>query len=224
MECRAETDGQHIGGYAAVFSTDHRLAMSRNLGGFVERVLPSAFNQAKQSGFPGAICRYNHDPNMLLGTISGRTLELTVDNVGLSYRVLPPQSRADILDLVTRGDIDHSSFAFRVPSGGDEWSLTEQNYPMRSLVDVQLVDVAPVLDAAYPDATVGLRSLAEHFEADLDEVRSMAADDELRKFFMRTDGDAGAPAKRAKPRLLGAAAAAALLARRDDPYVDADPE
>jgi hypothetical protein len=221
VECRAIADGQRIGGYAAVFHTAGNPVMSRNLGGFVERVMPTAFNQARMAGFPGMVCRYNHDGNMLLGTIAGHTLELEVDNVGLRYDVVPPKARADILELVGRGDVQHSSFAFRCPKGGDEWAMTEQNYPMRSLIDVQGVDVAPVVDPAYPDATAGLRSLAEFVDADLEEVRSLAQADELRKFFVRTDIDGGAPPRKpSKPRLLGAAAAAALLERRFDPFAE----
>ena len=46
---------------------------------------------------------------------------------------------------------------------------------MRTLVSVELVDVAPVgEEPAYPDATAGLRSLARHFDADPDEVTAMA--------------------------------------------------
>lgn len=219
VECRAVDEGKRIIGYGAVFHTTANPVISRNLGGFVERVMPSAFNQARHAGFPGAVARYNHDSNMLLGTVAGRTLALEVDNVGLRYDVLPPQSRGDILELVARGDVQHSSFAFRVPSDGEDWSLSEQNYPMRSLLDVQLVDVAPVVDPAYPDASAGLRSLAERFDADPEEVRAMAAADELRKFFVRTD-TAGPPRKPERKRLLGAAAATQLLERRFDPWTD----
>lgn len=225
VECRAEASRNHIAGYAAVFHTPGNPVTSRNLGGFVERVIPTAFNQARHAGWPGVVCRYNHDGNMLLGTTAGRTVTLGVDKTGLHYDVDPPQSRADILELVSRGDVQHSSFAFRVPSGGEEWELSEQNYPLRSLVDVQLVDVAPVVDPAYPDATAGLRSLADHFGADFAEVRSMADADELRRFFVRTDRSSVSPQVKPKPapkRMLGAAAAMQLMARRFDPYIDED--
>ena len=211
MELRTTADGQRIGGYGAVFGK-----LSRNLGGFVERVGDGAFNQSRALGWPNVVCRYNHDANMVLGTTAGGTLQLRTDNVGLDYEVLPPQARADIVELVQRRDIQFSSFAFRVPQGGDEWSTTDQNYPMRTLHEVQLVDVAPVLDPAYPDATAGLRSLAAHFGADPDEVRTMAANDELRRFFVRTD-NRGAPVK-PKPTLFAPAAAVQLLARRSDPW------
>ena len=74
-----------------------------------------------------------------------------------------------------RRDIQFSSFAFRVPPGGDEWGVTDQDYPMRTLHEVQLVDVAPVLDPAYPDATAGLRSLAAAMDAPFEDVAELAA-------------------------------------------------
>jgi HK97 family phage prohead protease len=225
VECRAETEGQRIIGYGAVFHTKERPVMSRNLGGFIERVLPSAFNQAKHDGWPGAVCRYNHDGNMLLGTRAGNTLSLETDRFGLRYDVLPPQSRADILELVARGDVQHSSFAFRVPNGGEEWELSDQNYPLRSLVAVQLVDVAPVVDPAYPDASAAIRSLADQMGVEESEVRKLADQDELRRFFMRTDraSTSGRPRPAPKPepkRLLGAAAMADLMEKRFDPHID----
>ena len=46
------------------------------------------------------VCRYNHDANMVLGTTAGGTLQLRTDSVGLDYEVVPPQARADIVELV----------------------------------------------------------------------------------------------------------------------------
>jgi HK97 family phage prohead protease len=185
------------------------------LGGFVEVVDPIAFNQSRVDGWPDVIARYNHDDNMLLGTTAAGTLRLGLDAYGLSYEVDPPSSMAHVTELVQRGDVRKSSFAFRTVS--DDWSTTEQGYPLRRLTGVQLVDVAPVNTPAYPDSTAGLRSLAAKFDADIEEVRSMAQADELRKFFVRTDGPA--PQRKPKKGMAGHAAAAALLARREDPYV-----
>lgn len=205
-------DGQppHIVGYGAVFDRP-----SRNLGGFIEFVGTDAFNRAGLEGWPGAVCRYNHDMNLLLGTVGGNTLTLRTDNIGLFYDVLPPKSRADITELVERGDVRHSSFAFRVPPGGDEWGVSDQSYPMRTLHELELVDVAPVVTPAYPDATAGLRSLAMRFDASEEEVRKLAETDELRRFFIRT-GDLPSPtAPRAPEPITGAAARMLLLKKRD---------
>lgn len=213
VELRDADDRRSIAGYGAVFNR-----LSRNLGGFVETVGTGAFNESRADGWPNVVARYNHDTNMLLGTVAGRTLELRVDDVGLWYDVTPPSARGDVHELVQRGDVRHSSFAFRVPRGGDDWSTTDQGYPQRTLLAVQLVDVAPVLDPAYPDATAQARalaaafeSLADHLDVPEDEVRSRAAADELRKFFVRTDTESSAgPAK----RTFGPLAVAQLLANK----------
>jgi HK97 family phage prohead protease len=204
--------GKRIGGYAAQFGK-----LSQNLGGFVERVAPSFFNKSRGDGWPGVVARYNHDDNMLLGTSDARTLELRIDEYGLWYDVLPPASRADVVELVQRGDVRRSSFAFRLPAGGDEWGLSDQGYPQRTLVSGALVDVAPVNTPAYLDTSAGLRSLAEAKDADPEEVRSLAEQNELRRLFVVTAGP-GAPARPAPRRLFGPAAVAAVLARREDPW------
>jgi HK97 family phage prohead protease len=209
-ELRADNGAKRVGGYAATFNRQ-----SKNLGGFIEVVDPIAFNQARGDGWPDVIARYNHDDNQLLGTTAAGTLRMSLDSYGLSYDVLPPASMSHVVELVERGDVRKSSFAFRTVS--DDWSTTEQGYPLRRLTAVQLVDVAPVNTPAYADTSAGLRSLADKFEADFEEVRSMAQADELRKFFVRTDGPQ--PKKPARKGMFGPAAAAALLARKEDPYI-----
>lgn len=211
-ELRAfEGDRHTIGGYAAVFNRN-----SKNLGGFLENVDPIAFNQSRGDGWPEVICRYNHDDNQLLGTTAAATLRIGLDKYGLSYDVDPPRAMEHITELVQRGDVRKSSFAFRTIE--DDWTTTEQGYPLRRLLAVQLVDVAPVNIPAYADTSAGLRSLADKFGADLTEVRSLAEQDELRKFFVRTD-NRGRPKPAPKKGLFGPSAAIALLERKEDPYV-----
>lgn len=209
VQLRGTADRQLIGGYAAVFNK-----FSRNLGGFVEQVAPTAFNRSRGNGFPNVVARFNHDDNALLGTIGARTLTLNVDSTGLDYEVDPPKSRADIVELVSRGDVSNSSFAFRmIGDGGDEWGTSDQGYPMRTLLSVELVDVAPVVSPAYPDATAGLRSLAKHKDASFEEVRKLAEKDELRTFFVRTDQKGRIPVVTQGP-----AARIAILGREKDPW------
>ena len=206
VEVRTVEGKPRIGGYAIVFGK-----LSRNLGGFVERSEPHVVNQARSLGWPGVVCRFNHDSNMILGTTAGATLRLQPDNWGLDYDVDPPSARADIVELVERRDIQFSSFAFRVPAGGDEWGVTDQDYPLRTLHEIQLIDVAPVLDPAYPDATAGLRSLAGAMDAPFEDVAELAAADELRRFFVRTDRPSFTPPK---PKITGAMAKMKLMEKR----------
>ena len=218
VEVREAADGNRIAGYASVFQR-----MSRPLGGFVEEILPDAFSRSQVEGFPGAVCRFNHDPNLLLGTMSGRTLALRTDRTGLYYDVLPPQSRADILELVKRGDIRHSSFAFRMSADGEEWTVSDQNYPLRRIHEIaELVDVAPVVNPAYPDATAGLRSLAAFKDIEFEEVRMLAEGDRLSELFIRTDnkGQKKPIVRPDKPGLFGPAAAMQLMNRKADPWED----
>lgn len=206
VEYRAKDNGTKIGGYAAVFNS-----LSQNLGGFVEEIAPEFFNKSRGDGWPGVVARFNHDDNMLLGTIAGGTLRLMVDGTGLDYTVEPPNARADISELVSRGDVRQSSFAFQTFE--DEWGVTDQNFPKRRLISGKLVDVAPVVSPAYLDTTAGLRSLAKKVGADLEEVRTMAAANELRKFFVKT----GSPTQPVKPPKRGHSALAALLAKKAPP-------
>lgn len=201
VEVRSGDAGKRtIGGYAAKFNKP-----SQNLGGFVEYIAPAAFNRSRGNDWPDVMARYNHDDNMLLGTTNAHTLRLSVDETGLVYDVDLPRSRGDVYELVERGDVAKSSFAFRViGEDGEEWGLTDQNFPKRTLLSVELVDVAPVNAPAYMDTSTAMRSLAHHVHADEAEVRRLAEEGELRKFFVRTDG--GPPAKRtlsgAEARLL----------------------
>lgn len=188
-ESRAKS-ARSIGGYAAVFNR-----VSQNLGGFVERIDPAFFNKSAGDGWPGVMARYNHDDNQLLGTSAAGTLRLKVDGVGLDYTVDTPRTREDVLELVQRGDVRQSSFAFTVFE--DDWSQTPEGFPLRTLLSGRLIDVAPVNNPAYLDTSVGARSaldsLARKFDADPVEVRALAAKGELVSLFTTTDRtDSGA--------------------------------
>lgn len=198
VEIRAgsDTNTMTIGGYAAKFDR-----LSQNLGGFVERIAPGFFNKSRGDGWPGVVARYNHDDNQLLGTSRAGTLRLGIDDVGLNYAVDLPTARADVYELVQRGDVAQSSFAFIAFE--EDWSMTDQNFPLRTLVSGALRDVAPVNTPAYEDTSVAVRnldaafaSLAKKFDADVAEVRKLAEANELVRFFKRTDGGSGPEPKR----------------------------
>lgn len=184
VELRAGADGaQKVGGYALVYAR-----YSQNLGGYVEQCAPGLADKSIADGVD-VLARYQHDSDMLLGRVSAGTCRVASDSVGVTYEAdLPDTSYArDLAVLLARKDVRHSSFAFRCLE--DEWGFTEQGFPLRTLIAVQLVDVAPVVTPAYLDTTSGLRSLAERRGLDLDVVTKAAASNELGAL-MR----AGAPA------------------------------
>lgn len=178
VELRSGT-GRTIGGYAAKFNR-----MSQNLGGFVEQIDPRFFNKSRGDGWPNVIARYNHDDNMVLGTSNAGTLRLSLDDVGLLYEADLPSSRADVFELVQRGDVSKSSFAFITIE--DDWGTNDQGFPLRTLISGRLIDVAPVNTPAYTDTSTGLRSLAAHVGAPLEDVQRLAGRNELRKLLTRS--------------------------------------
>ena len=135
-----------------------------------------------------------------------------------------PECRNDVLEMVERGDIGNSSFAFQTFE--DDWGLTERGFPLRTLVSGRLIDVAPVSTPAYRDTTVGLRSLAQHMSAPIEDVIALARAGELPRLFVRTDrvesralaSGANAKlqtlAKASKPPMPGAVAVARTLAKK----------
>jgi HK97 family phage prohead protease len=176
VELRSGASSRAIGGLAAVFGR-----RSQDLGGFTEVVEKSAFNRTLGDG-GNVVCRFEHET--LLGTTAAGTLQLNVEQRGLDYVVDVPFSREDVLELVQRGDIRSSSFSFQAME--QEWRH-DLGFPVRHLVSVRLIDVAPVTIPAYEDATVALRSLGVQFDADPNDVFDMARDHELSKLFVRTD-------------------------------------
>lgn len=177
VEFRAAPEGSGkvgtLTGYAAVYNR-----RSQNLGGFVEQVHPDAFTRSLGDG-PSVLARYNHDDNYLLGTTDAETLRVSSDNIGLAYEVDLPDTSAgrDVAELGRRGDVRFSSFAFRTID--DEWGVTEDGFPLRTLLAVQLVDVAPVNNPAYRDTTAAVRSLAERVGLD-PAALTTAAPEEIR--------------------------------------------
>jgi hypothetical protein len=211
VEVRRGPDGNPsrvIGGVAAAFGK-----RSVDLGGFYEMIDPQAFNKSRSDGWPGAIARYNHLDTHLLGTTRSGTLKLWIDKIGLNYEVDCPQCRGDCLEMVIRKDVSNSSFAFQAYE--EDWTMGD-GIPVRTLMSTRLIDVAPVTIPAYPDATVGLRSLARFVGAPLEDVVKKAASNELRSFFVRTDDSNGKPKKPAP--MFGPAALMDILSKRpDDP-------
>ncbi len=162
VEIRKNSDGtKTLTGYAAVFDS-----LSEDLGGFREVIRKGAFDESLAEN-PDVSARIQHMGGLsTIGRTTNGTLRLSTDKKGLKYEVdLPDTSAArDIYALVSRGDIDKSSFAFSLRNDGDqpsqEW-FCESDPPTRELLRVNLHDVAPVDGPAYMDTTVSARALEQ---------------------------------------------------------------
>jgi HK97 family phage prohead protease len=148
----------------------------------LSRSLRELSKKTLRDGSP-VFARFNHDDSLLLGTTESGTLTLQADKTGLRYEVDLPDTSAgrDVQALAKRGDLRYSSFAFQTLE--DSWDLTAEGFPLRTLLAVKLVDVAPVTNPAYRDTTTGMRSLAGHLRLRFEDVREAADAGDLRPLF-----------------------------------------
>ena len=145
----AEQNGNTIRGYAAVYNSD-----SEWMGGFYEQIETGAFDDVLDNDVRAY---FNHDENLLLGRVSSGTLRISTDKRGLFYEVdLPNTTYAnDLVELMKRGDVNQSSFAFLIER--DRWEQRGgTTYRIIEKVS-RLLDVSPVSQPAYPDATSELK-------------------------------------------------------------------
>lgn len=146
----AEYEGNTIRGYAAVYNSD-----SEWMGGFYEQIEAGAFDSVLENDVRAY---FNHDENLLLGRVSSGTLRISTDKRGLFYEVdLPNTTYAnDLVELMKRGDVNQSSFAFLIEK--DRWEQRGgTTYRIIEKVS-RLLDVSPVAQPAYPDATSELKT------------------------------------------------------------------
>lgn len=149
----SKSDENVIEGYAAVFNSD-----SEDLGGFIERIAPGAFDDVMDDDTYGLL---NHNIDKILGR-NKRNMTLSVDSKGLKYRIkLPDTGTAnEARTLIKDKIIDKSSFAFRVKEQKWEYSEDRSKPHKRTIMKVsELIDVSAVAGPAYHDTSVAARSM-----------------------------------------------------------------
>ena len=159
-----QSNGRTIQGYAIVFNSQ-----SEDMG-FREIIHSEAVTDEllKNSDI---IAKFNHSDNRVLARskYGEGTLKLTIDNVGLRYEFEAPNTSTgnELLELVSRGDIDASSFAFEVDSEKETWERDENNNVVRHIYGFKrLFDVSPVTVPAYSETTCSARAKDKLNEAE----------------------------------------------------------
>ena len=153
VELRKDPDGKTIGlrGYAAVFNS-----ASEDFGGWIEKIDRGAFaSDLKDAKDVRALI--DHDTGRVIGRTSAGTLKLSEDDRGLSVDLdLPDTTDArDLLANIEAGNIDAMSFGFRARDA--VWEEGKE-YDVRTLRDVELLEVSVVAFPAYPATSIGTRS------------------------------------------------------------------
>lgn len=171
FEVRESGGSLHFEGYATVFNSAYDIYGGPDMGGWSERVLPSAFRKTLQEN-PDVQLLINHGGMPLARTKSG-TLSLSTDRTGLLTRADLDLRDPDVQALrvkMDRGDLDQMSFAFRTIQ--DRWNDDETE---RDLVELSLDrgDVSIVNYGANPATSASLRGLLDDPDRVLTEARSL---------------------------------------------------
>ena len=165
---RAEGDeSRRISGQAIVFDS-----WSRDLGGFIERILPGAVTEDLLLG--DIVANVNHDNDQMLArSVNGEgtlSLELREDGVWFSFDA-PETARGDeILWNVRHGNYFECSFACTILKD-DIKRYREGDVYVQEITRINSVnDVSIVTHAAYAATSVFARS-EEEAKAEFDEIK-----------------------------------------------------
>lgn len=146
-----------IEGYAIIFNE-----LSEDLGGFREMILPEAVTEELINN-SDIYYLYNHCDNSipLARCNHGQgSLELTIDDKGLKYRF--NCLNTEFYELVKRGDLSKSSFAFSLQKdgSGEIWEKSSEYNYIRKITKIeQLFDCSAVLVPAYSQTELYARNL-----------------------------------------------------------------
>ena len=139
-----------VEGYALKFNT-----VSEDLGGFVETILPEALSKTDLSDVR---CFVGHDTSKILGRTTSKTLQLTVDDVGLKVRCEIPNTTLgrDTYESIKRGDLNQMSFGFELANNGDRVTRANNGY-LRELTNIKrITEVSIVSIPAYRDTDIAV--------------------------------------------------------------------
>lgn len=151
----AEDDGLTLTGYAAVFNSPTRI--SGYEGDFTETIAPGAFRHTLRNGKP--VMQFDHGQHPLIGSLPIASIrKLKEDERGLyvEARVFDNWLTEPLRDAIREQAISGMSFRFSVVKDSWEKKGREQ---VRTLREVRLYELGPVVHPAYSDTTVALRSL-----------------------------------------------------------------
>jgi len=177
----AGEESRTIEGYAILFDVK-----SDGIEGFSEIISPTAVSPEvlKKSNI---FCLLNHDQRrgILARSKYGEgTLELAIDEKGLKFKFDAPHTVLgdEVLEYLTRGEIDSCSFAFTVKEDEYFHDIHNDEY-VRTVLEIdELYDVSLVYDAAYSKTEVDRRGL-DDFIKSKEETEKRTKDNELAAYY-----------------------------------------
>ena len=163
-----DEESRIIEGQAIVFDS-----WSRDLGGFIEKIEPTAISEEELCNFD-IICNYNHDDNQMLaryhkgeGTLS---LELKPDGLYFQFECPETAFGDEILYHVRHNNISECSFAALISRNNVTRDKEGDHYIQIIKKIDQILDVSLVNRAAYPATSVSARS-EEEATAEFEDIK-----------------------------------------------------
>jgi HK97 family phage prohead protease len=156
----AQSDGQNFSGYAAVFDTPTRIDSWE--GEFDEQIAQGAFARTLREKMP--VLMFEHGRHPLVGSMPlGVINNAYEDSQGLfvEARLTDNWLIQPVRDAVEAGAISGMSFRFSVPEGGDKWEQDNRDVPLRTLIDLDVPELGPVVFPAYEPTTAQVRSMLD---------------------------------------------------------------
>lgn len=144
-----------VDGYASTVNQTYQ--MYDFFGPFDEKIDGGAFDKTLAAD-PDVAFLLNHRGMTMARTKISKTLELSVDELGLLSRAFLNPERQDVRDMVLAiddRDIDQMSFAFRIVRG--QWSPDYTEYSILE-VDLDRGDVSAVNYGANPFTSISARA------------------------------------------------------------------
>ena len=163
FETRASDDGFTLEGYGAVFDSPTRIDSWE--GTFDEVIAKGAFAKTLKERTP--VVQFDHGHDIATGSVPiAAVQEIREDSKGLfvSARMFDNPRVEPIRQAIAGGAIDGMSFRFRVVR--EEWD-DSADIAVRTIKEVELFELGPVVFPAYDATSVGVRSLL----ADLDDTQ-----------------------------------------------------
>jgi HK97 family phage prohead protease len=150
-------DGLTLEGYAAVFNSPTRIDSWE--GKFDETIAPGAFKKALREKTP--VLMFNHGQHPLIGDMPlGSIKSAREDSQGLHVvaRLSDNWLIQPVRDAIAAGAVSGMSFRFSVVK--DDWvqPTRKGGVPMRTLREVRVPELGPVVFPAYQDTSVGVRA------------------------------------------------------------------
>jgi len=162
MRDDARGDGFTLEGYGAVFDTPTRIDSWE--GRFDEVIARGAFSKTIQERKP--VLQFDHGRDAATGSVPiGAIDEIREDDNGLFVRArLHDNARVEpIRQAIASGAIDGMSFRFQVTR--EDWD-ENGDVPLRTIREISLHEVGPVVFPAYSSTSVSVRSLLADLDGD----------------------------------------------------------